>query len=195
MTSSLSPEKNHVVRKTLDRTQYGQDHDHYFFHFMKVPGLVLSLLPLASSFLTMNSSFIAQNPRAMSAMSENKKEKSRLYPFKEARKIARGHGFSSKEEFIAYTCPGAYQLPKNPDEVWSDDWKGWDDFLGICHEFASGRDIARCLNIDSKEEYMKLFEDKKLNEDDPASRLPYRPDLKYRHEWNGWDDWLEKPIA
>jgi len=32
----------------------------------------------------------------------------RLYSFEEARKIARGHGFDSKDEFIEYECAGAY---------------------------------------------------------------------------------------
>lgn len=44
----------------------------------------------------------------------------RLFTFDEARKIARGHGFDSKEEFIEYTCPGAYQIPKDADVVWAD---------------------------------------------------------------------------
>lgn len=44
----------------------------------------------------------------------------RLFSFEEARKIARGHGFESKEEFVDYTCPGAYQIPKDADVVWKD---------------------------------------------------------------------------
>jgi hypothetical protein len=55
----------------------------------------------------------------------------RLYTFDEARKVARGHGFDSKQEFLEYTCPGAYQIPKDADVVWKEDWRGWDDFLGI----------------------------------------------------------------
>ena len=42
----------------------------------------------------------------------------RLFSFDEARRIARGHGFDSKEEFLEYTCPGAYQIPKDADVVW-----------------------------------------------------------------------------
>lgn len=64
-----------------------------------------------------------------------KSHSKKLYTFAEARRIARGHGFDSREEFIAYTCPGAYQIPKNADEVWSEEWRGWDDFLGICLDF------------------------------------------------------------
>jgi len=117
--------------------------------------------------------------------------KKKLYSFKEARRIARGHGFSSQEEFLDYDCPGAYQLPKNPESVWQDEWKGWDDWLGVPLEFEEGREIARKLSVKSKEEYLKIFEEKKItDEDDPASRLPYRPDLHFKNQWQGWEDWL-----
>lgn len=116
--------------------------------------------------------------------------KKALYSFQEARKIARNHGFETKEEFLEYECPGAYQLPKTPEQVWSEEWKGFDDFLGICWRFDEGKAIARKLNIKSRDEYIKLFEDRKIEDDDPASRLPLRPDLMYKAEWVGWDDWL-----
>ena len=81
------------------------------------------LFPIVSSFVRDTyPSFV--RPRVyLSAMPG--KDKAKFYPFQEARKIARGHGFSSKDEFIDYCCPGAYQLPKNPEEVWFDDWNGW----------------------------------------------------------------------
>ena len=44
----------------------------------------------------------------------------RLYSFEEARKIARGHGFDLREEFIEYECAGAYQLPNDADAVWKE---------------------------------------------------------------------------
>lgn len=44
----------------------------------------------------------------------------KLFSFDEARRIARGHGFDSKEEFLEYTCPGAYQIPKDADVVWTE---------------------------------------------------------------------------
>ena len=118
----------------------------------------------------------------------------KLYPFKEARRIARGHGFQTKQEFLDYECPGAYQLPKNPQEVWSSDWVSWDDWLGIVYNFDDGRRIARELaqrmKLTSMEDYLNIFEQKKLDDDDPACRLPYRPDLKFKDEWVSWDDWL-----
>lgn len=125
-----------------------------------------------------------------SSTNTTSQKKKALYPFQEARKIARNYGFESREEFLEYSCPGAYQLPKNPEEVWEAEWKGWENFLGICFDFESGREIARKLELKTQEEYIKLFDEKQINDDDPASRLPYRPDLKYKADWLGWDDWL-----
>jgi hypothetical protein len=158
-----------------------------------------SILLFACCFwitITLSESFTPPQSKKISsrlirfAMPSSTSKKTSLYPWREARRIARGHGFQSKEEFLEYSCAGAYQVPKNPDEVWKDDWKGWDDWLGISWDFAPGREIARALNVTTKEEYMKLFENKLVDDDEQASRLPYRPDLKHKAEWKGWEDWL-----
>lgn len=52
--------------------------------------------------------------------SEKSSKSRRLFSFDEARRIARGHGFDSKEEFVDYSCPGAYQIPKDADVVWKE---------------------------------------------------------------------------
>lgn len=113
----------------------------------------------------------------------------KLYPFTEARRIARGHGFSSQQEFLDYECPGAYQLPKNPQEIWAKEWQGWEDWLGVPWHFEKGRAIARTLGVSSEVEYIRLYKENK-NKDGDESRLPYRPDLYYKSEWQGWDDFL-----
>jgi len=122
------------------------------------------------------------------------KQKRKLYSFVEARKIARGHGFSNAQEFIDYDCPGAYQLPKNPEEVWADDWRGWEDWLGLPWDFEKGREIARSMKLGSTEEYLELFGNKGAEMEPDQDRLPYRPDLCYKNEWVSWDDWLGTDI-
>ncbi|KAL7529140.1 hypothetical protein ACHAWF_002858 [Thalassiosira exigua] len=116
----------------------------------------------------------------------------RLFSFDEARRIARGHGFDSREEFLEYTCPGAYQIPKDADIVWKEDWRGWDDFLGLTLSFVRGRRVARALKeVETQEAYLDLIKSKSIPDDDVASRLPFRPDLKYKTcGWLGWDDFL-----
>jgi len=54
-----------------------------------------------------------------------------------------------------------------------------------------GRKVARALKgIETKECFLDLIKSKSIPNDDIASRLPYRPDLKYKNEWLGWDDFL-----
>jgi hypothetical protein len=113
-----------------------------------------------------------------------------LYPFEEAWQIAQGHGFESKQELIDYDCAGAYQLPKNPDKVWSEEWTSWDDFLGISLDFEQGRQFLRALKLKSQDEYLKLIESKSIKDVELASRLQYWPDLKHKQEWTCLDDWL-----
>ena len=108
----------------------------------------------------------------------------KIYTFQEARRIARGHGFESKEEFLAYSCPGAYQLPKYPETLWQDDWKGWHDFLAIpFSNFEEARLVARELGAKSEEEYLALFREKRIDEDSSAIRLLFRPDLHFKKDW------------
>merc|ERR1719401_47255 len=93
----------------------------------------------------------------------------RLFSFDEARRLARGHGFASKEEFLDYSCPGAYQLPKDADVVWREEWRGWEDFLGVALAFREGRDVARALaGVDTEEEYLTLIKSKPF----PMTTLP-----------------------
>ena len=69
-----------------------------------------------------------------------------IYTWNEARAKARAYGFSTQQEFVDYECAGTYQLPKNADEVWAEEWTSWDDFLGVRLGFDQARDIARtCL--------------------------------------------------
>jgi hypothetical protein len=117
-----------------------------------------------------------------------------IYSFTESRRLARGHGFSSKQEFLDYDCAGAYQLPKNAEVIWQTEWKGWEDWLGIPWDFQNGREFARNLQLNTEDEYLMIFSENKItSEDDPVSRLPLRPDLYYKQEWQSWDDWLEDP--
>ena len=133
-------------------------------------------------------------------------------PFGDARAMARSMGMSSREEWEEYSCPGAYRLPIDPDEVWASDWKGWDDFLGITFPFDDARSMVHTLQLTTEEEYKQyLAAHDELERADPeawngahavqlrdalsksavdAGRLPARPAAKYPREWVSWEDWL-----
>ena len=118
-----------------------------------------------------------------------------IYTWNEARAKARAYGFSTQQEFVDYECAGTYQLPKNADEVWAEEWTSWDDFLGVRLGFDQARDIARtCLagghGVDSEEKYLELMRGKTIGDDELSSRLPLRPDLYYKAEWVSWQDFL-----
>lgn len=52
--------------------------------------------------------------------------------------------------------------------------------------------MARSLvGIDTEEDYTTLIKSKTIPDNDPASRLPYRPDLLYKKEWVSWEDFLQ----
>jgi hypothetical protein len=188
-----------VIRFIPPQKQQQQQQQQQQLHWVHTSSGTNPLLPLKGLAMTSSSALLSSFCSSSSSSSKdanmNKNTTTlrvKLYPWREARRIARGHGFQTKQEFIDYECAGAYQLPKNPQEVWKEDWTNWDDWLGIVWDFETGREIARrgLVNVQTKEDYMKLFHDKLLDDDDPACRLPYRPDLKYKAEWQGWEDWL-----
>ena len=121
----------------------------------------------------------------------------KLYPFEEARRLARGHGFSSVQEFLDYDCPGVYQVPKNSPELYPKEWISWEDFLGLALDFESALTNVKSLHWISKEEYMSQIapdgKGKKAGIDDESHwiyRLPYQPDLYYRDSWISWEHFL-----
>ena len=119
----------------------------------------------------------------------------KLYTYAEARKKARTYGFITQDEFIEYECAGTYQLPKNADEVWSEEWTNWDDFLGVPLTFGVAKEVVQRVlvkerGVDSQETYMALIKSGDISDDELASRLPLRPDLYYKSVWISWDDFL-----
>lgn len=102
-------------------------------------------------------------------------------------------GFHSQDEFVDYECAGSYQLPKNVDELYATEWKGWGDFLGVPFTFEEAKAVARGLGCLNKEDYLQLKEQRKsekCTDDNDIFRLPYKPDLYYKQEWTSWEDWL-----
>ena len=124
----------------------------------------------------------------------------KLYTFAEARKKARTYGFTTQDEFIEYECAGTYQLPKNANEVWLEEWTNWDDFLGVPLTFDVAKEVVRQVlvkerGVDSEDTYIALIKSGDISDDELASRLPLRPDLYYKAAWTSWDDFLGNGTA
>ena len=107
------------------------------------------------------------------------------FSFEDARKIARARGHESINEFLEYDCPGAYRIPKNPHEIYSNQFISWEDFLGITYTFDEARMRVKNIGIENEEDYI-----------DRVSRgvdlrLPAIPPLKYKNKgWVGWGHFL-----
>lgn len=114
------------------------------------------------------------------------------YSFQEARRITRKHGFQTREEFLEYECPGAYTVPKNVVELYHEDWKGWDDFLGVAPSYQEGRAFLKGKGLSTYQEYTEYLQNCQHDEDSLSNRLPFRPDLYYKNEWKSWNEWLGK---
>ena len=91
-------------------------------------------------------------------------------------------GLRSREEYLDYRR-GPY-LPSRPDEMYAEDWVGWDEFLGVMRSFDEARYIVRhVLRLSSVEEYNDFVRaDTKRAE---GLRIPARPDVVYKDE--GWE--------
>lgn len=107
-------------------------------------------------------------------------------PFDEARNMARSMGLSSVDEWNEYACPGAYRLPNDPDIVWADEWKGWDDWLGTMLPIDAAREVLMQNGIATQDDYAAFVRSAK----DDAGRLPADPARFWRDAWPGWDAFL-----
>ncbi|WP_328188067.1 VPA1269 family protein [Marinobacter sp. OP 3.4] len=79
-------------------------------------------------------------------------------------------------------------LPSLPNEIYSDDWVDWFDFLGIARPpkkyatYAEASEVAQRLGFKSLVEYTKGYHQ------DP--RLPVNPHVRYSEHWPGWPKFL-----
>jgi len=104
------------------------------------------------------------------------------FSFEEARNVARARGHSSIEEFLEYDCPGAYSVPKNPDELFADEWQGWGDFLGLMFPYEEAVAKMKELMIESEDEFYEM----KAKNDPRMVRFPAQPEKYYKGKWQGW---------
>ncbi|PSV28050.1 integrase repeat-containing protein [Photobacterium sp. GB-72] len=103
----------------------------------------------------------------------------------EAREAARKLHCKSSADYIK-----RYQydplLPSNPKAIFSQDWLGWKDYLGIEDKYyptlALASKAARTLRCGSKADYKRRC---KL---DPM--LHFYPDNYYKEQWSSWYDFL-----
>jgi hypothetical protein len=124
------------------------------------------------------------------------RNKSRL-PFSEARKIARGLGFTSEDEWRDYCRSGKrrHDIPAAPHLVYKNEgWINFADFLGYepkrmkkgsALPYQEAKTIIHKLKIAGKEKYIELHKQGKIPEG-----IPVGPHRIYKDEGFSWHDFL-----
>jgi hypothetical protein len=116
-------------------------------------------------------------------------------PYEFAREAALQLGLRSKEDWDegienGEIFQGPY-LPSKPDEMYSDDWVSWEEFLGICRTYDESRQLIKdVLKFDSMNEYYLFVKG------DPRRaaglRLPAQPKVVFKESWVSDEHFLGK---
>jgi hypothetical protein len=124
---------------------------------------------------------------------------SNIRPFEEAREFARSLKLSSRKGWEDYCRSGQrpQDIPYTPDEVYKDQWKGINDWLGTeknlyatknsgnLLSFEEAREFVRSLKLTGQKEWIKYCKSGKK----PIG-IPSGPWTVYSNKWNGYADWL-----
>ena len=86
-------------------------------------------------------------------------------------------------------------IPKSPDVYYrKKGWVNWLDFLGSdsglskWRDFQKARDFVHKLKLGNRRDYMAWVKSRGRPDD-----IPTNPNIVYRDEWLGWQDWLTRP--
>ena len=122
-------------------------------------------------------------------------QRSKLRPFKEARKFTRQLGFTSIEEWEEY-CKSGKKPSDIPEDLvwWYKEGRGWGDWLGTSfisnrtrkfRSFKKARKFVRSLKLTSQNDWAKYRKSGKRPID-----IPSDPNAIYKKEWVSWGDWF-----
>lgn len=122
--------------------------------------------------------------------------------FKNARDFARQLGLKSGKEWNLYVSGKLNSfpklpsnIPKAPQGVYADSWKGWSDWLGSnfkrggWQSFAKSRKFVRTLKLKSRNEWHKYCKGNLKNLPKKPVNIPNNPNEVYK-EWVSMGDWL-----
>ncbi|MGD0465899.1 MAG: DEAD/DEAH box helicase family protein [Gammaproteobacteria bacterium] len=124
---------------------------------------------------------------------QNRKYKS----FDDATKYIQSLGIKSQTAWSKWSATEARpkDIPGNPQHTYSDEWKGWGDWLGtgyIAHQnrkwlaFEDARAFARSLKFVGKNDWTEWAKLDIRPIDIPA----YPNEVYAKKGWSGWQDWL-----
>ncbi len=120
-----------------------------------------------------------------------------IWSYRKARALVREQEFSSSAEFLKWARRGATAgVPRAPEDVYGNAWRGWRDFLGKSYylrkgaerwPYAKARAYVRKLGLTSRTEFVAWSHSKAR-----PPGFPLFPYNAYGKEWGGWGDFLGK---
>jgi len=129
----------------------------------------------------------------------NLSNKGRIYlTYEECQKFVQKNSITSQIEWEKFGKSGKRHLnvPSHPERVFSKQWKGWPNFLGVDRianqnrKFKSYKDtraFAISLNLKTQSAWKKYWRINKIPKD-----IPVAPDILYKKQgtWISWGDFL-----
>lgn len=120
--------------------------------------------------------------------------------YDQARTVMHDEEIGSRTQYLKwYELNKPAGIPKYPNRVYGDDWKGWNDFLGNNNtpfnkakqyrSYEEAMTLLHPLGISSTVEYHQLLREGKLPDD-----LPTNPQLVY-DKWVTWSHYLGTKVA
>jgi len=112
-----------------------------------------------------------------------------LIPYDKARSMAIGLGVATKEEYQFYR-KGPYMIC-DPEEMYYNDWVGWDEFLGVMRPYDETKEIVqKILRLRDMDAYVSFVKDHTKRAS--GLRIPAKPDVYYKRskEWKSFDDFF-----
>ena len=117
--------------------------------------------------------------------------------FNEAKDLIQNQGIKTKREFQEWSKSKKRpkNFPSNPNQVYTNEWKGWGDFLGTGNistgkrkwmSFQDAKTLMQSQGIKTHKDFIEWKKDGKRPKDFPSN-----PNQIYKDKWKGWGDFLD----
>ena len=113
--------------------------------------------------------------------------KQKILSYEDCKEEVQEYEFKNRNE---YKNNRKNNWPSNPNKTYKDNWNGWSDFLGTGRK--KPQRCAKILSYEDCKAEVKKYEFKNINEyrNNRKNNWPSNPNITYKDNWNGWDDFL-----
>ena len=122
----------------------------------------------------------------------------KLNPYETCRHRVLQFGLRSKEDWDEAVESGQlgqyWYVPSYPDKMYAPEWVSWEEWLGLMRPYEETRQLAiSILGCKSLDDYILFVRSNPKRAE--GLRIPDRPDLYYKEEWKGEEDFFRSPSA